>query len=122
MQISLFLGSLMAAASVTAASSPPACLLATLGKQGNPADTKTLCQDLQDTILDNLTQKCDDDTSLSDAYEQFAAVCSDLGIKVNQLPSDAFQNERSKKKKGGSGGEEETETATGTAATATSTS
>ncbi|KZL86686.1 hypothetical protein CI238_04217 [Colletotrichum incanum] len=65
---------------------PPACLLAALGQQPSPAGVETLCDDFMYAMLGNLTSVCQGN-DLKPAYDAYASTCSDVGIKVDDLPS-----------------------------------
>ncbi|KAK2013772.1 hypothetical protein LZ32DRAFT_240785 [Colletotrichum eremochloae] len=69
-----------------AAAIPPACLLAVLGQQTSPASVETLCDDFMPAILGNLNSVCLS-TDLKPAYDAYASTCSEIGIKVADLPS-----------------------------------
>ncbi|KAI0843511.1 hypothetical protein F5Y06DRAFT_291428 [Hypoxylon sp. FL0890] len=69
-----------------AAALPPACLLAALGVQDNPADFKAVCGTLQDAVQGNLTDHCHTDT-LSQAYEVYSSKCLEEGVTVASLPT-----------------------------------
>ncbi|KAF4627136.1 hypothetical protein G7Y89_g11016 [Cudoniella acicularis] len=69
----LILGAIMALARVVVAT-PPACLLAALQSQSNPADLKSLCGTLQSAMQGNITAKCSGD-ALSAAVSAYSATC-----------------------------------------------
>ncbi|GKT47194.1 uncharacterized protein ColSpa_07375 [Colletotrichum spaethianum] len=69
-----------------AAAVPPACLLAALGQQANPASVEKLCENFMSAMLGNLTSVCQSN-DLKPAYEAYASTCSEIGIKVADLPS-----------------------------------
>ncbi|GJC85925.1 hypothetical protein ColLi_08763 [Colletotrichum liriopes] len=69
-----------------AAAVPPACLLAALGQQPSPAGVETLCDDLMSAMLGNLTSVCQGN-DLKPAYDAYASTCSEIGVKVDDLPS-----------------------------------
>ncbi|KAK1593637.1 uncharacterized protein LY79DRAFT_669171 [Colletotrichum navitas] len=68
-----------------AAATPPACLLAALGQQTSPAGVDTLCDDLMPAMLGNLTNVCQS-ADRKPAYDAYASICSEIGIKVADLP------------------------------------
>ncbi|KAI1107415.1 hypothetical protein F4804DRAFT_199049 [Jackrogersella minutella] len=65
---------------------PPACLLAALGVQDNPADLKAVCGDLQNAVAGNLTDSCHTD-ALPQAYEVYSSKCLAEGVTVAGLPT-----------------------------------
>ncbi|RDL38041.1 Uncharacterized protein BP5553_05474 [Venustampulla echinocandica] len=67
------LGAIMALARVAIAT-PPACLLAALGAQSNPADLKSLCGTLVPQLSGNITEKCSGDAR-SAAISAYSATC-----------------------------------------------
>ncbi|KAH8685560.1 hypothetical protein BGZ60DRAFT_395457 [Tricladium varicosporioides] len=66
-------GAIMALARVAVAT-PPACLLAALQSQSNPADIKSLCGTLAPAMQGNITQKCSGD-AFSLAASAYSATC-----------------------------------------------
>ncbi|KAG9234824.1 hypothetical protein BJ875DRAFT_460702 [Amylocarpus encephaloides] len=67
------LGAIMALARVAIAT-PPACLLAALQVQTNPADLKSLCGTLQTSMTGNITEKCSGSAE-SAARRAYADTC-----------------------------------------------
>ncbi|KAL9621047.1 MAG: hypothetical protein Q9160_004432 [Pyrenula sp. 1 TL-2023] len=60
---------------------PPACLLAAVNTQPNPADLKSICNDENSKkIQDDLTSKCGNNVKA--ALDAFSSTCNDAGVKV----------------------------------------
>lgn len=70
------------------AADPPACLLSALGQQRNPASVSELCTELQSVMIGNMTSACNGE-ALKAAYDVYASTCTDIGIKVADLPATA---------------------------------
>jgi hypothetical protein len=85
MQTSFFLAAFLAIVQFAVAT-PPACLLAALGKQSNPSDLKLVCNDLQKVMLSNLTDVCKGG-ALSGAYNVYSSTCGSVGVKVGKWQS-----------------------------------
>ncbi|KAI1801417.1 hypothetical protein F4811DRAFT_534288 [Daldinia bambusicola] len=77
-----------------AAALPPACLLAALGVQENPADLKAVCGDLQHAIQGNLTSNCHKDV-LPEAYKVYSSKCLEQGVTVAKLPTSSTSSAHS---------------------------
>ncbi|EYE97869.1 putative GPI anchored cell wall protein [Aspergillus ruber CBS 135680] len=73
--------SVLALCNVAVAAQPPACLLAVVGDEPNPADLKTICVKNGDKIQKLISKKCDDDKK--DALSHFSDTCSSNGYKVD---------------------------------------
>jgi len=68
----LFLTAIVALVRVAAAT-PPACLIAAMGAQPNPADLKALCGTLEPQVVGNITEKCSG--SAQAAFSVYSATC-----------------------------------------------
>ncbi|KAK7433967.1 hypothetical protein CaCOL14_001090 [Colletotrichum acutatum] len=71
---------------ITAAASPPACLLAALGQQPKISSIDDMCTDFMSAMLGNLTSVCQGN-NLTEAYKSYASTCAEIGVKVADLPS-----------------------------------
>ena len=80
MQIKFIVAAVLAMVNFAVAT-PPACLLAVMGIQSNPADVKLMCGGMQKAVLGNMTTACQG-SSLSPAYNVYASTCSGVGVKV----------------------------------------
>jgi hypothetical protein len=82
MQIKVLVAAILAFVQVSVAT-PPACLLAVMGIQSNPADLKLMCDGMQNAVIGNLTQVCHGAT-LNPAYTVYSSTCSGVGVKVGE--------------------------------------
>jgi len=73
-----------------AVAGPPACILAALGQQPNPADIKAVCGTLQSNMLSNITEVCSGD-ALGGAYDVYSSTCLGSGVTVSALPTPTGQ-------------------------------
>ncbi|OHE93220.1 hypothetical protein CORC01_11445 [Colletotrichum orchidophilum] len=101
-----------------AAAVPPACLLAALGQQRNPASIDDLCTDLMPAMLGNLTISCQS-ANLKDAYNAYASTCIEIGVKVDDLPSASTTSAAATSTPGASGNPSPDATPTPSSATTT---
>ncbi|KFY23724.1 hypothetical protein V491_02431 [Pseudogymnoascus sp. VKM F-3775] len=84
MHASFFFVALTALARVALAT-PPACLIAALGEQSNPADIPTLCKSDLDAFYGNITEKCSGDNKAS-AVKIYSSTCLANGVTIT-LPT-----------------------------------
>ncbi|OBT65354.1 hypothetical protein VE03_04661 [Pseudogymnoascus sp. 23342-1-I1] len=84
MHASYFIVALAAFARVALAT-PPACLIAALGEQTNPADIPTLCKSGLDAFYGNITEKCSGDNKAS-AVKIYSSTCLASGVTIT-LPT-----------------------------------
>jgi len=73
----------VAAASVMA--SPPACLLAAINTQPNPADVKTICATQSDAVQNAIYASCTTNNQAA-AVSSFADTCQSAGVKITKIP------------------------------------
>ncbi|KAL5345993.1 hypothetical protein V496_04840 [Pseudogymnoascus sp. VKM F-4515 (FW-2607)] len=84
MHASYFIVALAAFARVALAT-PPACLIAALGEQTNPADIPTLCKSGLDAFYGNITEKCSGDNKAA-AVKIYSSTCLASGVTIT-LPT-----------------------------------
>ncbi|KFZ19049.1 hypothetical protein V502_03834 [Pseudogymnoascus sp. VKM F-4520 (FW-2644)] len=84
MHASYFIVALAAFARVALAT-PPACLIAALGEQSNPADIPTLCKSGLDAFYGNITEKCTGDNKAA-AVKIYSSTCLASGVTIT-LPT-----------------------------------
>ncbi|RDW91459.1 hypothetical protein BP5796_02624 [Coleophoma crateriformis] len=77
---SFVLAAVMALARVAVAS-PPACLIAAMGVQPNPADLTALCGTLESSVAGNITQLCSGSNEAA-AVSIYSASCLAKGMTV----------------------------------------
>jgi len=66
-----------------AMATPPACLLAAIAAQSNPADLKSLCGALEPQVAGNITQVCHGDSEAA-AISAYSATClSAQGVTIS---------------------------------------
>ncbi|KAE8453056.1 hypothetical protein EG329_012243 [Mollisiaceae sp. DMI_Dod_QoI] len=69
-----------------AIATPPACLIAAMGAQSNPADLKSLCGSLESQVVGNITEKCSGDAE-SSAISVYSATCLASASVTISIPS-----------------------------------
>lgn len=74
----------LALANVIVATVPPACLLAAVNTQDNPADLTKICGSESLSMQREIVTACDQD-KIADALQAFAKACSDAGKKVSLI-------------------------------------
>ncbi|KAJ9619511.1 hypothetical protein H2203_008289 [Taxawa tesnikishii (nom. ined.)] len=77
---SIILSVFALSASLAAAATPPACLLAAVNTQPNPADLKAVCGNAT-KVEDTISSICNDD--VKPAMSAFSSVCSSAGVAVS---------------------------------------
>ncbi|KZF25722.1 hypothetical protein L228DRAFT_266177 [Xylona heveae TC161] len=85
---SSILFALFAASAQLAAATPPACLLAAIGHQPNPADLPTICGVKASDVESDLKSDCASGT-YSAALSAFSSVCQAHGLTVSATSSAA---------------------------------
>lgn len=73
---------LAAVGRVVLAQTPPACLIAAVGVQENPADVKALCGTLEDAMIGNITEWCTDAVKEEEALDVYVDTCKAIGVTI----------------------------------------
>ncbi|CZR59689.1 uncharacterized protein PAC_09583 [Phialocephala subalpina] len=83
---STFFTAILALAHIAVAATPPACLIAAMGAQSNPADLKALCGSLESQVYGNITEKCSGSAE-SAAISVYSATCLASASVTISIPS-----------------------------------
>ncbi|KAL3427658.1 hypothetical protein PVAG01_01166 [Phlyctema vagabunda] len=79
---STFLFAAVMALARVASATPPACLLAAMGAQSNPADLDSICGSLQNAVAGNITEACSGDNEAA-AIKIYSSSCLAAGVTVS---------------------------------------
>lgn len=81
MHASTYFFAAIAAFASFAAATPPACLLAAVMEQPNPADLDALCGTLESAMAGNITDKCTGSNEVA-AISAYSSTCLAQGVTV----------------------------------------
>ncbi|OBT86344.1 hypothetical protein VE02_03798 [Pseudogymnoascus sp. 03VT05] len=113
MHASFFFVAIAAFARVALAT-PPACLIAALGEQSNPADIPTLCKSGLDAFYGNITEKCSGDNKAA-AVKIYSSTCLASGVTIT-LPTSTSMTSAPTQTGSNSGSGSSSDSASGTSA------
>ncbi|KAI1909177.1 hypothetical protein LOZ12_005510 [Ophidiomyces ophidiicola] len=111
---SVFLFAILALFNIVAAQVPPACLLAAVNTQKNPADVKTLCEGASKDVQEALMKACDSN-NLRKAQNAYQTACKQAGIDVSMISAPASANSTTSLAPSGTGSANSTASRPGTA-------